>query len=880
MAILRRPIRSRPIRPIRPIRLFLIGMFAVPLVSLVGLWAFAASVTAPEAISDHNYNLSGLAVTGPDVATLTIQLPAEQHQTYLWLLSGRKAAKSTLLATRQSIDQVLPGAEAKLKSGDNQPSPVSQEKLTALETDLRNISSIRRSVDAGMMTPAAAFQAYGNIMDAQFQFYYAETLDQGTSLQAIGIGAIDAALEMETVSREATLMDGALNLERGRMDATARQLFDSSATRRQLLMDQALSLLTPGLRAGYVTITRSPAYQQFQAMENQIAASTGSGPVPVNAKEWASDSGVVLGAMLTAEAGISTQLSGISSSASNWLFTKAILAGGIGLFAVLVSVFLLIWFGRKVTGDLTGLYTSVRGMAEERLPRVVERLRRGDDVDVLAESPAPATSNIQEISQIARSFGIVQEAAVAAAVEQARLRKGVNQVFLNISMRNQSLLHRQLGMLDAMERRTSEPGPLADLFRLDHLTTRMRRHAEGLIILSGSTPGRNWRDPVPVVDVLRAAVAEVEDYVRVDVLSESRDMVAGNAVNDVIHLVAELVENATVFSPPNTRIEVRADRAGTGLVAEVEDRGLGLSQEELDDINRRLASPPEFDLANSEQLGLFVVSRLAARHAIKVSLRQSVYGGTSAILLLPFGVIVREEEAVPGASQADWPGDGREPTDAALPPAAGGSAHSVPLPAFDAAGRHRLPAAATGRRADTDVSARDEEDRSAVRHPLPRPPWEYAQSEPQRPQASPSPEPRETPQADRPPWEQESDTSWFQPVSRTAAGWNTDRSGEDPPFSAPTAQFEQRAAADAASSASHLGMPVRVPQASLAPQLRTQGDDGQQANQQPKAMATNVDARSPEATRNMMILMQQGWERGRVDDLDEPAGISDNGTEQ
>ena len=217
-------------------------------------------------------------------------------------------------------------------------------------------------------------------------------------------------------------------------------------------------------------------------------------------------------------------------------------------------------------------------MAEERLPRVVERLRRGDDVDVLAESPPPGTSSIQEISQIAESFGTVQEAAVAAAVEQARLRKGVNQVFLNISMRNQSLLHRQLGMLDSMERRTSEPEALADLFRLDHLTTRMRRHAEGLIILSGSTPGRGWRDPVPVVDVLRAAVAEVEDYVRVDVLSESRDLVAGNAVNDVIHLVAELVENATVFSPPNTRIEVRADRAGTGLVAEIEDRGLGLSR--------------------------------------------------------------------------------------------------------------------------------------------------------------------------------------------------------------------------------------------------------------------------------------------------------------
>ena len=306
------------------------------------------------------------------------------------------------------------------------------------------------------------------------------------------------------------------------------------------------------------------------------------------------------------------QLAALGASRSNGLVTKAVLAGGVGLLAVLVSVFLLIWFGRKVTGDLTRLYASVRGMAEERLPRVVDRLRRGEDVDVLAESPPPAASSIREISQIARSFGIVQEAAVAAAVEQARLRKGVNQVFLNISMRNQSLLHRQLGMLDAMERRTSDPAALADLFRLDHLTTRMRRHAEGLIILSGATPGRGWRDPVPVVDVLRAAVAEVEDYVRVDVVSESPDLVAGIAVNDVIHLVAELVENATVFSPPNTRIEVRADRVGTGLVAEVEDRGLGLSPDEIDDINRRLASPPEFDLVNSEKLGLFVVSSLAA----------------------------------------------------------------------------------------------------------------------------------------------------------------------------------------------------------------------------------------------------------------------------
>ena len=300
---------------------------------------------------------------------------------------------------------------------------------------------------------------------------------------------------------------------------------------------------------------------------------------------------------------------------SSGLVTEAVLAGGLGLLAVIASVFLLIWFGRKVTGDLTRLHGSVRAMAEERLPRVVERLRprrgRGRSRGVAA---ARRQHHPGDLPDRAVRSPPCRRRPSAAAVEQARLRKGINQVFLNISLRNQSLLHRQLGMLDGMERRTSDPGALADLFRLDHLTTRMRRHAEGLIILSGSTPGRGWRDPVPVVDVLRAAVAEVEDYVRVDVVSESPDLVAGIAVNDVIHLVAELVENATVFSPPNTRIEVRADRVGTGLVAEVEDRGLGLSADEIADINRRLASPSEFDLANSEKLGLFVVSSLAARH--------------------------------------------------------------------------------------------------------------------------------------------------------------------------------------------------------------------------------------------------------------------------
>ena len=369
----------------------------------------------------------------------------------------------------------------------------------------------------------------------------------------------------------------------------------------------------------------------------------------------------------------------------------------------------------------------------------------------------------------------MQGAAVAAAVEQARLRKGINQVFLNISLRSQSLLHRQLGMLDGMERRTSEPGALADLFRLDHLTTRMRRHAEGLIILSGSTPGRGWRDPVPVIDVLRAAIAEVEDYVRVDVVSESLDLVAGNAVNDIIHLVAELVENATVFSPPNTRIEVRADRVGTGLVAEVEDRGLGLSEAELADINRRLASPPEFDLANSEQLGLFVVSTLAARHQIKVSLRRSAYGGTTAILLLPFGVIVREEEVGPAADDQSGGMQGLPPG-TSRPGRESNADGAHDLSPFGATGRHRLTAAATGRRVHTGENPRlDDQEWPPAPWTSPQPPWEY-------PQPQPQPQPRALPP---PPWDVVAPTSsWPHAFQRdaTCAGPEaplTDDQGQD-----------------------------------------------------------------------------------------------------
>jgi hypothetical protein len=363
-----------------------------------------------------------------------------------------------------------------------------------------------------------------------------------------------------------------------------------------------------------------------------------------------------------------------------------------------------------------------------------------------------------------------------------------------------------------------------------------------------------------------------------------------------------------VFSPPNTRIEVRAERVGTGLAAEVEDRGLGLSPDELDDINARLASPPEFDPANSEQLGLFVISRLAARHNIKVSLRRSVYGGTTAVVLLPFGVVVRQEEAKLTGHQ-----DGR-PDDAL---------------ARGLTGRHRMAAIASGRSPDGAANTGKQDWPTAPweTRPLDRTGGVPLAAPPAAPADAPAPAGREAPAgwaapaarpqratAAAPPWPPapqpgttEPGASQLEPVqlkpvqlepvqlesvrlepvqlepprpeparlepSQPEAGHRPEQPGSAPPVGSPDA------AAGPVSSGSHLGMPIRVPQASLAPQLRARGSGPQVAPAPAEDESPGAGPRSPEAARTMLTLMQQGWRRGRVDDLDHPEGAPGTGTD-
>ncbi|HKR71591.1 MAG TPA: nitrate- and nitrite sensing domain-containing protein [Streptosporangiaceae bacterium] len=630
MATAERPVRRRSIRAM------LTPLFIVPLVSLVALWVFAASVTLLNALREHDFTTENQRYGG-QAQLLGLQLAQERSAVFVWLSSRHHPPASVLTKQTQMTDGAIAAFEHGVHSGSNMSTLSAGPALTAFNKALGRLDTIRAKAVAGRISPLGAFEAYNAIIDAQFRVYSKLIVVDNSSLYQQATASLTAGRAIEMVDREVTLVNGAL-ADRGHISRGERLLFATTVANQRLLIGDALRQLSPALAAGYHSVYTSPSYKKFSAMEDRIVNSIGNGgSVPVTQNDWSRTAFSLLGGFQKAELKDRAVLARNGTAVGDRLLLQVLLAGGLGLIAVLLSVFLMIRFGRRITRELTGLQRSAQELATERLPSVVEQLSRGEDVTA---TTATATGRIAEIAKVAEAFTAVQSTAVEAAAGQARLRRGVSQVFRNLAGRSQSLLHRQLALLDRMERSSTDAATLEELFQLDHLTTRMRRHAEGLIILSGEAPGRGWREPVPVVDVLRAAIAEVEDFTRVGVLTRNTDAVAGPAVADVIHLLAELIENATTSSPSNTEITVRAERVAHGIAVEVEDRGLGMTEEDMAAANERFASPPEFDLADSDKLGFFVVARLAARHDIKITLRMSPYGGVAAVVLLPHTITV------------------------------------------------------------------------------------------------------------------------------------------------------------------------------------------------------------------------------------------------
>jgi signal transduction histidine kinase len=638
--------RTRLRRRERPIRVLLPLIFIVPLASLVGLWGFAASVTASNAIQEHNFN-SEDNLYGGWAQQVFSGLATERELAYVYLSTGRHMSVQSYVAAQHTTDKAVSMFEKELTANLSFFTSAARPAFHKFETELSWLSGtspaypgIRPEVAAGTVSPLRAFDDYNEIIDSEFTLYAKLVQVNNTPLYVQAQASVEAGRAVELASREATLAVGAAYT--GQITQPVRVLFMQIAGNRQLLMTDALGELQPGLGSGYRRADDSPAYTTFTTLENLLINRVGDKgrlPAAFTPLAVATDTLPLFALYDKAQVQNRLALSSLGTSIGNRLLAEVGLAGGLGLIAIALSVFLMVRFGRRISRDLTGLQHAALDLAEERLPRVVARLGAGEDVDVAAEAAPLTAGRIAETARVAEAFSSVQRTAVEAAVGQARLRRGVSLVFRNLAWRSQSLLHRQLALLDAMERKQTEPETLDELFQLDHLTTRMRRHAEGLLILSDAPPGRGWRDPVVLIDVLRAAIAEIEEYKRVTVLCDSDDSIIGPAVADVIHLLAELIENAATYSPNTTEVTVRGERVANGFVVEVEDRGIGIRAEDLEAYNELLASPPEFDLADSNQLGLFVVARLAGKYRIRITLRRSPYGGTAAIVLLPHAIV-------------------------------------------------------------------------------------------------------------------------------------------------------------------------------------------------------------------------------------------------
>lgn len=808
------------------------------LLSLVALWMFAAWVTLRD-----GFNLLGVQLINSKVYTpsepLLQGLQAERRLTQSYLSNPEAAQRTALEAEHRKTAQLAADFADSVRNWqvDVAGSSALDNQLGVTIAQVNALERTRAEVLDRKIDRIAAAEAYTDTIESIFQIY-----DVTGSLDDKQIAGEAAALIQlnrmkELISQEDALLSGLFG--NGRMSGPEYVRYVSLVSAERFLGEEVRVRLANADQRRYQQLVEGEAFTRLRAVQDSIIREgRPSTQLPVGAEQWRV---TVEPALAGVNDTVTTGGEGIVDRATGvavMVVVRLVLATGLGLLAVIASVVVSITTARTLLRQLERLRQAAWQLADERLPRVVERLGRGEEVDVATEAP-PLEFGTDEIGQVGKAFNAVQETALRTAVEQADLRRNVREVFLSLARRTQALVHRQLTLLDAMERREHDAEELEDLFRVDHLATRMRRNAENLIVLSGSTPGRAWRRNVPMVDVVRGAVAEVEDYTRVNVLPLGPVSLAGRAVGDVIHLLAELIENGLSFSPPHTTVEVRGQLVSNGFAIEIEDRGLGMSEEDLAAANHRIVDQSELNLANAARLGLYVVSRLTERHGVRVRLKESAYGGTTAVVLIPLE-LVNQADVSPEDSGSFRTGS------------------AIPMPSAPATDSGRPASLAPVALAAPTTTASE----VAVTSPAPMPADTTAPTTDEEAEADtvlPTRQ-RTTPATGTPDLPTRARRGPAQPALEAPTVPTglpaVDRTRPETPDGEPAGEggpVPARAEAERTDS----GLPVRVRQANIVPELR---DD-------PAVSETDDEdvVRPPEQVRRMMSSYQTGTRRGRTD---------------
>ena len=615
--------------------------------ALGGLRVYEASVSTVT-----HAHIEDRAEVGVLIVELANQLGRERTASAVYISDsadpGRRSdsLRQELDDERDSSRDLQSTLTARLDDMGEMDGDLAQGRLSTMRSQLATLEALRTEVDETRITVLPVVTKYRTIVRSLADFNQTiadETNDTELRESVRALTALSNARDQ--LSYETALMGHSLS--RNSMTGGVSEAIDSSRARYENEISNFVQAASPEQRSIFDEHFTGLEVSQVSTMRMRVMyrADRGDDLTGVTANDGPGDYSAIADVALERLQTVETALAESIADDANDLRSAALARTILDLVivaGVLLAVFILTSLVvRSLVRPLRTLEDGARRVAERDLPEAINRMQEAGAVpDTVRVTPIEVDTR-DEIGEVARAFDDVHRVALTLASDEAALRSNVNAMFVNLSRRSQTLVERQLRLIDGLEQSEQDSDRLSDLFQLDHLATRMRRNNENLLVLSGQDNTRKWAQPVPLVDVLRGAVSEVEQYERVNVRAPSHISVLGRPVNDVIHLVAELVENATAFSPHDTEVLVSAKILDSGAVqVDVTDSGIGMAPEDLAAINARLAAPPVIDVAVSRRMGLFVVSRLAHRHGIKPSLKEAHGGGTTASVIFPPDLLI------------------------------------------------------------------------------------------------------------------------------------------------------------------------------------------------------------------------------------------------
>jgi signal transduction histidine kinase len=583
------------------------------------------------------------------VADSADALRVERDRATMFVAEQRLGDRAPMQDAAAAADAAWEQARAGVV-GVNDLDATAATALQEAEGGFAQLSVLRADVaGTAPVTTTQVVQRYTSII-GRADVLARSLLRQLTTPEVVGLAdALTAAsAASEALARQHTVLGAALRTGEVTPDDRAAV----SATDNAMATGYSFYLLALPPSQPRVNFLTSPANASRDAVKAAILNAPAPGPIPVTPQAWDDAVAQSDAALNQAETDVRTALTAAGDAAEERASNLAGVNSVILMLGLLLAVTIVVLMVRSLTRSLRVLRTSALDVAQRRLPQAVESMRSGAAPDVTVE-PVPLHTR-DEVGQVARAFDTVHGQALKLAADQAALQSNVSSMFVNLSRRSQALVERQLQLIEQLESNEQDPDQLSNLFQLDHLATRMRRNSENLLVLAGTDLAKRNVAPVPLVDVLRAAVSEIEQYQRIVVQAPPQATVVGRATSDVIHLLAELLDNATNFSPPESQVVMTSMRAPDGsIVVEIADSGVGMADHELTDANRRLATPSAVDVSASRRMGLFVVGRLGARHGITVHLGGAPMGGpggglTASVTLPAHLVTVSGDAAEPG----------------------------------------------------------------------------------------------------------------------------------------------------------------------------------------------------------------------------------------